>query len=322
MNKTSVDNAIMQIIRYNKTFKSDWDRFVEESKNGTFLFKRDYMDYHSARFQDNSYLIFQNNSLIALFPACAEDNILYSHGGLTYGGLIMGNKATTETVLQIFELLKIEAVKQGFLTLIYKPVPHIYHRLPAEEDLYALFRNTCTLASRAVSSTVYQKDRLKFRDIRKSGIRKARKFGINIEESLDFECFWEILSENLQNKYERKPVHSLAEITSLASLFPENIKLFLAKKDNATLAGTVLFITPKVVHSQYITASPEGKEHGALDLIFDFLLNEKYADKEYFDFGISTEDGGRYLNGSLIYQKEGFGGRAICYDSYEIDLTK
>jgi hypothetical protein len=86
------------------------------------------------------------------------------------------------------------------------------------------------------------------------------------------------------------------------------------------LAGTVLYITKKVVHTQYISASPEGKAKGALDLLFDFLINIEYPMYEYFDFGQSTEKMGEYLNENLIFQKEGFGGRGIVYTIYEKEL--
>ena len=39
-----------------------------------------------------------------------------------------------------------------------------------------------------------------------------------------------------------------------------------------------------------------------------------------FDFGISTEQGGRYLNEGLIFQKEGFGARTVVYDTYELNI--
>ena len=83
------------------------------------------------------------------------------------------------------------------------------------------------------------------------------------------------------------------------------------------MAGTLVYETAKVVHTQYISASPEGKAKGALDMLFDHLVNDVYVGSRYFDFGKSTEDGGRYLNESLIFQKEGFGGRGVCYDTYE-----
>ena len=58
----------------------------------------------------------------------------------------------------------------------------------------------------------------------------------------------------------------------------------------------------------------------AVDLLFHHLINGTYADVPYFDMGTSVEEGGRVLNEGLIFQKEGFGGRAVVYDTYELDL--
>ena len=46
-----------------------------------------------------------------------------------------------------------------------------------------------------------------------------------------------------------------------------------------------------------------------------------YMDWPYFDFGRSTENpDGSGLNEPLVFQKEGFGARGLCYDIYEWDL--
>ena len=55
-------------------------------------------------------------------------------------------------------------------------------------------------------------------------------------------------------------------------------------------------------------------------MVMDYLINQQYTDKEYFDFGISTEDNGRYLNEGLITQKQEFGGRGVVYDFYELKV--
>ena len=86
------------------------------------------------------------------------------------------------------------------------------------------------------------------------------------------------------------------------------------------VAGTVLFESKMVVHAQYIAASETGKKTGALELLFDHLLNEFAGKKRYFDFGISTEKAGTYLNESLIQSKERYGARAVVYDFYELLL--
>ena len=140
------------------------------------------------------------------------------------------------------------------------------------------------------------------------------------KQSTNYAAFWDILSKNLADRYNTVPVHSLAEICRLAEAFPANIKLYMAYQNEMPLGGTVVYETPQVVHTQYISASPVGKQLGALDLLFHRLVREVYKDVPYFDFGTSTIDGGNGFDPSLIFQKEGFGGRGICYDTYEWDL--
>lgn len=308
-----------EIVRYTPELKALWDSFVRKSRNGTFLFLRDYMDYHRQRFTDFSLLIFHKQSLVALLPLNKEaDGSVASHSGLTYGGLITDKKGRAEKVMKLFECLNTWLRDAGIRRVVYRPVPWIYHEMPAEEDLYALF-NVCNarLTAREISSTIAQENKLAFSQSRKDCLRKAEKAGVRIVASEDFAAFWDILSSNLQQRYAVTPVHSLAEIMVLASLFPHEIRLYAAYLDNEMVAGTVVYVMPRVVHVQYISASAKGKAVGALDLLFRYLIDEVFIDKPYFDFGKSTEDRGRRLNEPLIFQKEGFGGRGVCYDTYE-----
>ena len=308
-----------EIVRYTPELKALWDSFVRKSRNGTFLFLRDYMDYHRQRFTDFSLLIFHKQSLVALLPLNKEaDWSVASHSGLTYGGLITDKKGRAEKVMKLFECLNTWLRDAGITRVVYRPVPWIYHEMPAEEDLYALF-NVCNarLTAREISSTIAQENKLAFSQSRKDCLRKADKAGVRIVASEDFAAFWDVLSANLQQRYAVSPVHSLTEITALASLFPHEIRLYAAYLDNEMVAGTVVYVMPRVVHVQYISASAKGKAVGALDLLFRYLIDEVYVDKPYFDFGKSTEDRGRRLNEQLIFQKEGFGGRGVCYDTYE-----
>ena len=306
---------------YTPERKKEWNIFIENAKNSTFLFDRNYMDYHADRFQDFSLMIYRKNKLYALLPANKKNDVLYSHQGLTYGGLIMSKKSTTLEVIETFQAINSFLKEQNIDKVIYKPIPYIYHQVPSQEDLYALFKTTdARIIGRNISSTIYQENKIKFIESRKSGIRKALSNGITIQESNDYAAFWDILNTNLKNKYGVSPVHSLSEITLLQSRFPKNIKLYLACKDNKALGGTVLYLTPRVIHTQYISASIEGKELGVLDLLFDFLINHEYTSFTIFDFGQSTENMGNVLNESLIFQKEGFGGRGMLYDIYEYNL--
>lgn len=306
---------------YERGAEAEWNDFVAQSRQGTFLLDRRYMDYHCDRFHDHSVMVYRKQRLFALLPANAIDTTLYSHQGLTYGGLLTRTNATTAEVCEAFEAINNHLKHEGFRKVVYKAIPWIYHKIPAEEDLYALV-NVChaQLTTRDISSTIDLRYRLSFTESRKSGLRKALREGITVTESDDLAAFWNILNSNLQHKYGATPVHTLEELQLLHSRFPEQIRLLMAFQGEKPLGGTLLYITPQVVHTQYISASPEGKRVGALDALFDYIINKVEWNRPWFDFGKSTEDHGRTLNAPLIFQKEGFGGRGVCYDWYEYQL--
>lgn len=311
----------MEIRRYRREDKELWNSFVSKARNATFLFDRNYMDYHADRFDDNSFMFYHKGKLKAVLPANVAGDTLYSHQGLTYGGLLLDKKATVEDVLECFDSLNSWLRKNGISKVVYKALPWIYQQYPSEEDLYALtWKCKAQLISRDIASTIVVDNKLKFAESRKSGIRKALSLNIEVGESNDVDGFWHVLEDNLGNRYNAKPVHTASEMKLLMSRFPNSIKLYVAKMNGEIVGGTLIYVTSQVVHTQYISASVEGKKHGALDLLFDYIINKVYANCRYFDFGKSTEQGGAYLNEPLIFQKEGFGGRGVCYDWYQWEL--
>ena len=311
----------MEIRRYRREDKELWNSFVSKARNATFLFDRNYMDYHADRFDDNSFMFYHKGKLKAVLPANVAGDTLYSHQGLTYGGLLLDKKATVEDVLECFDSLNSWLRENGISKVVYKALPWIYQQYPSEDDLYALtWKCKAQLISRNIASTIVIDNKLKFAESRKSGIRKALSLNIEVGESNDVDGFWHVLEDNLGNRYNAKPVHTASEMKLLMSRFPNNIKLYVAKMNGEIVGGTLIYVTPQVVHTQYISASVEGKKHGALDLLFDYIINKVYANCRYFDFGKSTEQGGAYLNEPLIFQKEGFGGRGVCYDWYQWEL--
>lgn len=311
----------MEIRRYRREDKELWNSFVSKARNATFLFDRNYMDYHADRFDDNSFMFYHKGKLKAVLPANVAGDTLYSHQGLTYGGLLLDKKATVEDVLECFDSLNSWLRENGISKVVYKALPWIYQQYPSQEDLYALtWKCKAQLISRDISSTIVVDNKLKFAESRKSGIRKALSLNIEVGESNDVDGFWHVLEDNLGNRYNAKPVHTASEMKLLMSRFPNSIKLYVAKMNGEIVGGTLIYVTPQVVHTQYISASVEGKKHGALDLLFDYIINKVYANFRYFDFGKSTEQGGAYLNEPLIFQKEGFGGRGVCYDWYQWEL--
>lgn len=312
----------MEIIRYEPSMASSWNELARQSRNGTFLHQREYMDYHSDRFKDCSLVALHNGKPCALLPACIEDNTLWSHRGLTYGGWLVPLKHFDATVM-------IEAMDaacewmntQGIKRLVYKPVPHIYHRYPCEEDLYALFRHQAKLIETNISTTIDLTCPLPLDRGNKSGANAARKAGIKVGPSEDWQGFWHLLSTLLDSRYDTRPVHSLDEILLLQGRFPENIRLYGATLDGELLAGVVMYYSHPVAHCQYIGSSSTGKESKALTLLFAHLIEESARQGfRYFDFGISNEDHGRYLNEGLVRQKSRLGGRGIVYNVFEITI--
>lgn len=308
----------MNIVRYTHDQGHSWNSLVKSSRNGTFLHLREYMDYHADRFTDHSLLVY-DDKLVAVLPANECGDTVVTHGGLTYGGLIYPLGVHAVDVLEIFQKIGAYFKAAGKRALVYKATPHIFHRYPAEEDLYALFRHGARLVRRDISSVIELEERPKFSDSRKNTARKADKLGVAIGRSDDFHGFHHLLSSVLA-KFGTSPVHTSEELSLLKSRFPDQIELYAATHEGALLAATLVYDFGNVVHTQYMASSDIGRKCGALDFLLLQLIEKTYSNKCYFSFGISTEEQGRILNGGLIRQKEGFGGRAVVHDFYEWNL--
>jgi Acetyltransferase (GNAT) domain len=309
---------MITVLEYAPSEASVWNSTNREARNGHFLFDRGFMEYHADRFEDASLIIRLDGEAISLLPANRSGDTVYSHQGLTFGGLVLGNQASTVLVLQIFaELIKFFSA-QGVSRLIYKPIPSIYHTRPAEEDRYALFRVGATLIAREVTTTICYDQEVIYSSRRKRGIRKANQSQLVFAKSDDWETYWGILSLTLSERHGVSAVHSVDEIRMLAERFPANIYLFTAVEQRSMVAGVVIFETENVAHAQYISSSARGRQIGALDGLFDYLIKYYHGKKRYFDFGISTESGGQSLNDGLMAHKEEFGGTAVVHDRYEL----
>jgi hypothetical protein len=310
----------LRVERYTASKKDIWDRFIESSKNGTFLFYRDYMEYHTDRFLDHSLLFFEDTKLCAVLPANKDGDTLISHGGLTYGGVITDDKMRVAIMLNIFDTLLETLRQEGINRVVYKAVPHIYHVLPAEEDLYALFIHDASLMRRDVSAAIDMRENIGLNRGKKASVNRCKALGLEVRRSHDFTTFMSILEKVLRQKYNAHPTHTTEELTLLARRFPENIKLYGIHAKDQMLAGVVIYESQNVAHMQYSASSEEGKALDASVMLLNVIINEYYMDKKYFDFGISTEKEGRYLNQDLMAFKEHFGARAVAYDFYEMKI--
>ena len=277
------------------------------------------MDYHSDRFEDLSLMVYKENSLVAVLPANKKENAVHSHQGLTYGGLVLGTKTKLNETIFIFKSVMSFLSNEGIKTLHLKLTPSIYHKVPCDEMEYLLFISEATLTRVDVSSVIENASKLKIQSNRIEGVKKAEKNALEIIEGTEFESFWtQILKPNLEQRHGAKPVHSLEEIEILARSFPKNIFQFNVYKEGVIVAVATIFETETVAHVQYISANEDKQQLGSLDFLFEYLINRRFKDKKYFDFGISNENQGMNLNKGLLYWKETFGARSIACKFYTV----
>lgn len=312
----------MKFERYTAAAAAEWDGFVRRARNGLFLFERGYMDYHADRFTDASLLVRDGEKLIAVLPASANGDTLASHGGLTFGGLVFDESLRLARLVELVGELKARLPEFGFSRLLYKQIPAFFFSPQSSEDSYALARAGARITrvdANFVSDLSRPPD---VQERRRRSAKKATKAGVTGSESDDFKTFWaDVLVPVLQARHGVAPVHSIAEMELLRSRFPQNIRLFVARRENRMLAGTVLYLYRGVTHAQYIAANDEGRETGALDLIFSELVANAPGAPRFFSFGISTEDAGKVLNEGLAEWKEGFGARAVPHTFYELTAS-
>ncbi|MDE6271195.1 MAG: GNAT family N-acetyltransferase [Muribaculaceae bacterium] len=314
--------STLAIERYTAEMQAEWDAFVKASRNGTMLHLRPYMDYHSDRFRDHSLVVRgADGHILAALPACEDGTTLWSHRGLTYGGWLTATRhVTAATMLQIFEMLVEYMRRAGFERLVYSPVPHIYHRYPADDDLYALWRMGAELVRVMPSSSIdLRRPRLMDHGT-KNAINRARRSGAVFAEYADFAAFWPLLEQVLREHHDAAPVHTLAEIELLRSRFPEDIRLFTAMLDGRVEAGVVMYRCGPVMHAQYTAAGPVARSMRLLPALYAYIADAHCAGCDWLDIGTSCEDGGRVLNEGLDAQKAGLGGRSTAYTTYSLRI--
>jgi hypothetical protein len=311
-------SARLTVERYTPAARDEWDDLVSTARARHFFFSRDYMDYHADRFVDCSFIVRLAGRGVAAFPASIHGNQAVSHGGLTFGGFLSGPQLTTVRSVEALKAVTAELKATGVRQLVCKPVPHIYHVAPSEEELYALSAVGAALVRREVSAAVLPWESPGYSTERRRALVRARRAGVVVGPDGEIEEYMTLLRGVLRERHGAEPVHTEVEMRLLADRFPDNIRLFTARLGGELLAGIVVYETVRVAHAQYIAASARGRELGANDLVVDHLLSEVFRAK-CVDFGISNERSGE-LNPGLMRNKEGFGARAVVHDHYLIEL--
>lgn len=306
--------------RYQKSDFSRWNSFVNEAKNSTFLFHRDFMEYHADRFEDFSLLLLdENQNITAVLPANIVGKTLYSHQGLTYGGLILKFDIQLFEVINLTLSLLLYLFENQIYKLYLKQLPVFYSKTPTDEMEYISYLLNAKLVRRDSLSVINLDSKVSYNYGRKRSVKRGIDNNLICVQENTFEEFWNnILIPNLKIKHNAMPVHSLEEITLLKSKFPNNIKQFNVYKDGEIVAGTTMFIYDNVAKPQYISGNFQKNKIGSIDFLYDFLLKE-FQNKSYFDFGPSNVDEGKKVVEGILFWKESFGARTYVQNFYEIE---
>ncbi|MEH7419160.1 peptidoglycan bridge formation glycyltransferase FemA/FemB family protein [Neobacillus drentensis] len=322
----------MKIKTFTDDYESKWDSFVQNSKNGTFMQQRKFLNYHSkGKFHDCSLMIFDTQDrIVAVIPAAlkSENNssIFCSHPGASHGGIIINQTFDTEKALSLIPLLIEHCKGMGVKAIEMKMVPRIYHSWPSDEIDFSLryFGFSPEISELATALPLKNIENYELH-MEKNAIRnrnKAINRGVIVKESNDLASYWKILESNLSKRHNTLPTHTYNEIIDLSKRFPEKIKLFSAFYEEKMIAGVLVFIlNSSVLNCFYICHDEKFQHVRPLNLVFSTLIHWGVNEGFHFvDWGISTEKKGKAVNQGLFKFKEGFGGRGVLRETYKLTL--
>ncbi|MGB1136649.1 MAG: GNAT family N-acetyltransferase [Flavobacteriaceae bacterium] len=311
---------MIQVKRYTATDQDAWDAFIGESKNGTFILKRGFMDYHKDRFDDHSLMVYDDQRLVAAVPAHVLKDTMYAHQGLTYGGFVWAKKIKFNEAFDCFQKVLAYADLQGIKNLVVKEIPRIYAQLPSDELDYFFHLAGANCIKKDVAMVIDYDEALGFEKNRREGLNRAKRHDLKVVCDNNFSAFWqEILTPGLAHKHKTHPVHSLAEIELLAERFPDNIKQVSVYHQGKLVAGTTVFLTPTVVHPQYVMGNDDKNKLGSIDLAYNYIIDHFAKGRRYFDFNTSSEQNGALLNSGLLFWKQSCGARCITINQYALE---
>lgn len=314
---------MLTIERYTPQYQKQWDKFVDESCNGTLFHKQKFLSYHiEGRFHDLSmFLLNDRNEIVSVFPAARMIDKMWSHPGASLGGPVikqLGIEKMVEVVDTIDHYARTLCIKDVHMTL----TPNLFHTGPVEGIEFALWYRGYRPDVYELSICVPLQLGQNFSKRRQRDLKKAMECGIEVSETYDMEPFWHILDNNLRVRHSTKPTHSLDELKKLQQLFPRDIRLFTATFEGKIVAGIVVFINNDTsFETFYIAQDYNYQQTRAMDAVINHVFNwGTQQGFEWMNFGITSEQRGHAINFGLAKFKEEFGGCDIVRRSYRKQL--
>lgn len=316
----------MQIRHFDSADDRLWDDVVATSWDGTPLHSRRFLNYHGGRFKDRSVVVTDDaGRLLGVMPAAedpAHPERLVSHPGSPFGGLLQRGDLLGPHALEAMERIRAFYAGFGYRTLRYKATPLIYHAVPYQDDLYALFRLGAQRWRTDLCAVIDTKKRLPLSRNRRAGLRHAAAAGVSVDEGHRYlPAVWDILERQLEERFRARPTHTLPEIQDVAERLGDKLHCRVALLQDEVVAGLVLFTFPPVLRAQYSAADNRAREVSALDWLFEAtIIDAGQCGFRYVDFGSSNTDDGQTLNPGLYRYKTGLGAGSVAHDMFDLDL--
>jgi hypothetical protein len=109
--------------------------------------------------------------------------------------------------------------EQGFQKFTYKSFPMIYSKIPAQDDLYSLFRMGARRTVCNLSCSIDLNRPWESSERRQRSLKKALKSVVVLQDMSDLKAFWQILEENLSREHGAKPCILFLKLKSSLSYF-------------------------------------------------------------------------------------------------------
>ena len=318
---------MLTITKYNDMLFDEWEKFISDSNNGTIFQKQAFLKYHiNRKFVDGSLVIKNKGTIVAAVPAAIKENILYSHPGSSYGGIVLSHNLDFKMIHDILKVIDEYCIGQKYKALFLINSPSIYQKKSDQSLDYLLQWNGFKQTELYISHAV---DMSKTSDILSLLTKRKRRYINNNQElnSLTFEEetyldeFYNILIAS-KKKYNTTPTHSLDELIKLKDMFPQQIKLLVTKNENKIIGGSLIFFTnDNVALVFYNTILEEYRESqiAMLQLYKCMEIAKKY-NLHWIDFGVShtpEEENPLAPKFSLIHFKEQFNAKGVLRIAYQ-----
>lgn len=299
---------------YSSTIKDEWNSFLVKNGTYSFQFYREFLDLFVQDECETSIIVKDSlGKIIALMPisVCSLSKEIVSHSKSTYGGIIYKNDTKIQVKQEIYNAI-IQALGTKFptFTIEVRTPPTYLGVRDSFADRWILWNLGFTPSQVVLHSVI---DLGKQIDFCRRRVKRSHLEGIDVLEVYskhEILALGELVKQVLYSRHGVNPVHSPRDLLRLKMLFPDFIRIFIARSLSveAILGGLIFFNTESGFHLQYMAVGEEGRKHSVGDLlVLESISTAMRENSKFFGFGHSNEDEGRTLNIGLLSYKEKFG---------------